>query len=556
MYAVAAGLGATIAYGQVIAGEDDGSMWIPVAYAPSRESLSVGNSFDSMAVIDVDAVSDLGGYATDPQLGGWVDDIELMLRCLRRGGLLAYVPTVVGRYRLSPLRHSALVADQPALEQRVARSHLYDAPDFDDFAIVAAHAGIGVLWASPGARPFVDRADPVWRAADTDNPSPAAPGGPRVLVITPGGVGNVGDDAISDAVIGRVRTSCPTALIEVISDRAMPVIDGPPTPWSGTVVETWRRTNGLDLGAFDLAVFAGGGNLTSAFAPALLVPRCTIAQRLADHGVPVIWSGQGVGPCTDDELDLVADAARTARAFGCRDHLSVRSIRCRTGESETVIELVGDDAMAGPRADPTRLAARLHDAEVTTARFVVAHVRVADYAGTIEADHMARLAEAIDTYAFHRNATVIGLGTNDNEPHEATVLAALAQSTTRRSPWRIVDIVGDPAMARSILAAADAVITHSYHVALWALEGGTPALLATRTEYYEAKAEGLRALAGLTSPIALADEPDANTLALRLDTIRAELDPAVLADVAAGVTAWWERALAAELRHLSGVEPH
>ena len=145
VYAVAAGLGATIAYGQVIAATDDGSTWVPFAYAPSRESLSVGNSFDSMAVIDVDAVSDLGGYATDPQLGGWVDDLELMLRCLRRGGLLAYVPTVVGRYRLSPLRHSALATDQPALERRVARSHLYDAPDFDDFAIVAAHAGIGVL---------------------------------------------------------------------------------------------------------------------------------------------------------------------------------------------------------------------------------------------------------------------------------------------------------------------------------------------------------------------------------------------------------------------------
>jgi polysaccharide pyruvyl transferase WcaK-like protein len=545
VYAVAAALGSTIAYGQVIAATDDGSFWAPFAYAPSRESTSVGHSFDSMAVIDVDAVSALGGYATDPQLGGWVDDLELLLRSLRRGGLLAYVPTVLGRYRLSPLRHSSQVTDQPALERRVARSHLYDAPDFDDFAIVAAHAGVGVLWASPGAKPFLDRADAAWRASAAGTSRHATrTTGPRVLVVAPGGVGNVGDDAISEAVVRRVRDRWATALIEVVSDRSMPVIDGPATPWSGTVVETWQGTNGLDLGGFELAVFAGGGNLATAFAPALLVPRCDIARQLASHGVPVIWSGQGIGPCSGDELELVIGAARTARAFGCRDAGSVESIRARSGNGPATVELVGDDAMAGPRADRARLDARLRAAEMTTERFVVLHARLAGYAGTTSADHVARLAEAIDTYAFRRGATVVGLATNDNEPHEALVLAALAQRAPRRSPWRIVDVVGDPPLARSVVAAAEAVVSHSYHVALWALEAGTPAVLVTRSAYYEAKAEGLRALAGLTAPIALADDPDADTLERHLDAVGRELDPSVLAAVADGVNAWWDRVLA------------
>ena len=88
------------------------------------------------------------------------------------------------------------------------------------------------------------------------------------------------------------------------------------------------------------------------------------------------------------------------------------------------------------------------------------------------------------------------------------------------------------------------MVTHSYHVALWALEGGTPALVVVRSKYYEAKAAGLGALAGLTSPIALADEPDADTLEQRLDIVRNELDPAALAAVADGVNAWWDRVLA------------
>ncbi len=567
VYGTAVALGSAITYGQVIAATADESSWATISFAPSRESLSLGHSFDSMAVIDVEAIAGLGGYAIDPQLGGWVDDLELLLRCLRRGGLLAYVPTVVGRYRLSPLRHSSRVTDQSALERRVARSHLYDDPDFDQFAIVAAHPAVGVLWASPGASEFIERADAAWQVPSF-RPQPAATAaaaGPRVLIVCSGGVGNFGDDAISGAVIERVRAACPTAAIEIISDGEMPLINGPATPWAGTVVETWQGTNGLDLGAFDLAVFAGGGNLTSWFAPTLLIPRCDIARRLAEHGVPVIWSGQGIGPCTDAELDLVVAAARSARTFGCRDRLSVELVAQRVaqaaqpgepvesgepvepGKLVELVELVGDDAMGLPRADDARLAAVMRRAEVTTERFVVLHVRLALYAGTASPAEFAELADAIDALAWRTGATVVGLVTNNNEPHEALVLAALAQPAPRRSPWRIIDLVDDPELARAVLAAADAVISHSYHVALWALEAGTPALLATGSAYYEAKAEGLRALAGLTASIALDAHSGIDSLDKQLDAVRSELDPAVLARAAGDVTAWWQVAVAAAL---------
>jgi hypothetical protein len=45
------------------------------------------------------------------------------------------------------------------------------------------------------------------------------------------------------------------------------------------------------------------------------------------------------------------------------------------------------------------------------------------------------------------------LVTNDNEPHEAFVLATLAQAAPRRSPWRTVDLIADTELARSVLAA-------------------------------------------------------------------------------------------------------
>ena len=551
VYRVAAALGSTIAYGQVIGDGSDGESWTPISYAPSFESLRVGKSFDSMAVIDVDAVVALGGYSTDPTLGGWLDDLELVLRCLRRGGLLVYVPTVLGRYRMSPLRQSNEVTDLATLERRIERMYLYDEPDFDQFAILAAHTATGTLWATSGATAFVERADDNWQIPSRRGIgaplSSAAASEPRVLIISPGGVRNFGDDAITEAVIERVRSHSPTARIEIISDRRAPDVGVQVTPWSGTIVETWQETNGIDLGAFDLAIFAGGGNLASWFAPELLNPRCAIAQSLAEADVKVIWSGQGVGPCTDSELDLVARAARSALAFGCRDHLSVGLVRSRLGDRGNRAELVGDDAMGLPRADDDRLGACLRRAGVTTERHVVLHVRVAPYAGTSDPSDFAALATAMDELAFRDGATVIGIVSNDNSPGESQVLAALAQLAPRCSPWRIIDVIDDAPLARAILASADAVVTHSYHVALWSLEAGTPALLATGSEYYEAKAEGLRVLAGLVSPIAFSSDTNLESLEAKLQAVQRELEPKTLARASNRVDEWWQHTLASAL---------
>jgi polysaccharide pyruvyl transferase WcaK-like protein len=94
--------------------------------------------------------------------------------------------------------------------------------------------------------------------------------------------------------------------------------------------------------------------------------------------------------------------------------------------------------------------------------------------------------------------------------------------------------------AAGILAAADAVVSHSYHLALWALESGTPAVLVAGSPYYEQKASGLGRLAGLTGSIAVTHDVDAAALRARLERVRSELSDSVLADAAAQVQQWWD----------------
>ncbi|MBK9972093.1 MAG: polysaccharide pyruvyl transferase family protein [Acidimicrobiaceae bacterium] len=555
-----------ITFGQVIASTAEGTGWAAASYAPSAESLRVGQSFDSMAVIDVAAIADLGGYSTDPALAGVADDFELILRCLRRGKLVGYVPATLGWYRLTPLRHSAQAADMRSVEARIERKYLYDEPDFDRFALFGAHPETGLLWATPAATERVGR--PASPPAAAPLPADA---GPRVLLIVSGGVGNLGDDAICDAVHRRLRRALPTAQIELVSDRNVPTLATGATgaaevvPWSGTVMELWQGLSDaelaaaateaghgltsaaltpserarplVDLSSFDLAYIAGGGYLTSSFAERLLVPRVAIALALAAAAVPVVWSGQGVGPCSDEELRLVAAAVRSATSFGCRD---AGSIEVLPDDVRAKAVLVGDDAMGIARAAPAAVRRALTRAHVTSDRFIVFHVRAADYIGEVQ---LLSLAAAVDELATRSGATVLGIAINDNPPAEAAVFAQLAQQVVRRSPWRWVDATRSPELAAGLLAAADSVVSHSYHLALWALEAGTPAVLVTGSAYYEAKAAGLARLAGLTGPIALPASVDATMLGAQLEQIRAELDTDILSTVAAQVEAWWAQRL-------------
>jgi polysaccharide pyruvyl transferase WcaK-like protein len=93
---------------------------------------------------------------------------------------------------------------------------------------------------------------------------------------------------------------------------------------------------------------------------------------------------------------------------------------------------------------------------------------------------------------------------------------------------------------RSVLAGADAVICHSYHVALWALEAGRPTLLVAASDYYKAKADGLAALAGFDGPISITPDDDLSLISSRLAEVEGWLRESRLPEVTARVEQWWD----------------
>ncbi|MFM7062930.1 MAG: hypothetical protein ACKO04_05490, partial [Actinomycetes bacterium] len=85
----------------------------------------------------------------------------------------------------------------------------------------------------------------------------------------------------------------------------------------------------------------------------------------------------------------------------------------------------------------------------------------------------------------------------------------------------VVDASGDPGRAADLLAGAEWVVSHSYHVALWALRTGTPAVLVGGVDYYRRKALGLGRTFGLGDEVLLAPTATAEDLERQLARVAA-----------------------------------
>jgi polysaccharide pyruvyl transferase WcaK-like protein len=408
-------------------------------------------------------------------------------------------------------------------------------------------------------------------------------------------VGNIGDDAISACGVQRIHRAFPDCRIEMISDRALPQMGGLPVVWIGTVLQAWTGLRSeelssgadlsqgqvaaeqisatqataplLDLSSYQGAFFLGGGNLASVFAQHLLRPRVALSLCLSAAGVPVVVSGQGVGPCDAQELMLVQLMAGQAQAFGCRDAGSAKLIGFQQSGK---VELVGDDAMSAVRdavavrgavavrdatavrdasaalsrspveADSQRLDQVLRSALVPPGEFLVFHARQASYVGS---SGLVDLAAAVDQFAVESNVSVLGLAVNNNPPAEGELLASIARTPNLAATWRVIDAGQSVDLTVGLLSRASFVITHSYHLALWSLQANTPALLVVDSEYYRLKAEGLSALAGFPGSISISAHATAPEIAARLDQVRSWLDQSELGAVAERVESWWSTQL-------------
>jgi Glycosyl transferase family 2 len=154
LYAVARAWSPAFTFGNVIMVDSDGSIVAAVSNEPpTTDYFFVGGPhLDTLGVLDVAYFRQIGGYNPDPAFHAF-DDHEVIHRLARLGALIAFVPTVAGRYRFDRLSHSQ--THQGAHEATIARlRRAYDQDGrltAEQPSAMAAHPATGPLWATPAA---------------------------------------------------------------------------------------------------------------------------------------------------------------------------------------------------------------------------------------------------------------------------------------------------------------------------------------------------------------------------------------------------------------------
>ena len=238
------------------------------------------------------------------------------------------------------------------------------------------------------------------------------------------------------------------------------------------------RTAVQAVRAADLVVASGGGYLTDTFwwHAAGVLSLLSLAQR---QGKPTAMFGQGLGPLRSRAMRKQSSAVLPRLAvLGLREGRTGPGLARSLGVPPGIVTVTGDDALelAGVAAAPDAAALGFN-------------LRVSGYAGLDDAA-AAAVGEVVLGAARELSAPVIALPVS-RYAADGDARALRAMSAARRGARIEVADLDSPAALQEATAGCRAVVTGSYHAAVFSLALGIPAVCLTRSAYYQAKFGGL-----------------------------------------------------------------
>lgn len=279
----------------------------------------------------------------------------------------------------------------------------------------------------------------------------------------------------------------------------------------------------------------GGGNLATRW-PVHIYERTTLTAMAAARGIPVVFSGQTLGPDLDAEDEgLLREAATTAALVGVREPTTealVRSwgvdVRAQVDDASFLDDLIDTDAVA-PGVAPGVL------------------VSLSGWYAGRERDEVERgIARVIDAAAARVGGPVVfhaHFGPDDPAAPPAGDGLVHERVRAAMSAPSVVVPTGDTASSVALARSAKLLISSRYHPAVFAVPAGVPTLALAADAYTTVKLGGALGHWGQGAP---ADLGDPDSALRRLGEIVDDADAIRAAAAArhpahrAHTTAWWD----------------
>lgn len=229
-----------------------------------------------------------------------------------------------------------------------------------------------------------------------------------------------------------------------------------------------------------LLVAGGGGYLTDVD-PEQTERVLTLIDGANARRIPALMFGQGLGPLHDTRLrSLATRALPGVRQLALREGRRGPDLARELGVPDDALVVTGDDAVALARPGaPEQLGVGI----------AVNH-RIAHYMGG--GDETARvMRSAVQRVAFDRGVPLIPIPVSewdDDRPGISLITRGYPDVAPAGSP------ADPPLVAIRRLDAARLVVTTTYHLAVFALSRGVPAVCPASSDYYWDKFAGLAEL--------------------------------------------------------------
>lgn len=298
---------------------------------------------------------------------------------------------------------------------------------------------------------------------------------------------NRGDVAMLQVAVDRLRSLWPHAEIAVVTGDPEALADLVPGTvpirlTSGRVSRVLRRGGTDPLAGADLLAAIGGGYLTDVD-PEQTERVLGTLERAQAQGIPCVMFGQGIGPLRDPALRALATRVLPGCALiALRESVTGEALLAELGVPGDRVTVTGDDAIPLARAGaPAALGEGLG----------VNH-RLASYLETDDAETQV-IRAAVHSAAFERGATLIPIPVSewdDDRPGTARITDGYPLVEHPDAPS------APPQWAIARLDRARLVVTSTYHLAVFALSRGIPAVCVASSDYYRHKFQGLANLFG------------------------------------------------------------